>query len=257
MTAALRATWLVGWREFRQLVSTPLFWVMSGVFFIAASIVYLMLVLGFANAGFREENDISANITIAVIRDLFAILHFFLLVQAPLLTMRTLAEERRQGTLALVMTTPAGEWSIVLGKFAANAAALLLFLSFTLVFPLLTEWISEPEWPIVLSCYAALVLVACAYSAIGVFFSSLAESQVVAAVLTYVALFVLLVLSGISDAITNIEIIRLLEHATVLAHLEGFLVGNLSLADGAYFVLFTALFLFLAARVLESGRWRA
>ena len=254
--SALRHAWLVAGRELRQLLVTPLFWVLSGVFFLAASVAWVLLVAGFANKGFAATNDISSNITIAVVRDLFSILHFFLLVMAPLLTMRSLSEERARGTLALVMTTPCGEWPIVIGKFLANAGALVLFLCFTLVFPLLTEWISDPEWPIVASCTIALVLVVCAYTAIGLFFSSITESQVVAAVLTYVALFFLLMLSGVAQLAPNLEIMRMVEHATVISHLDGFLVGNIALVDGAYFVLVTALFLFLATRVLESARWR-
>lgn len=257
MSRFLRHTWLVAWRDFRFLVGTPLFWVLTGVFFLAGALVYVSLVIGFSDPALRAENDIKADVTIAVIHDLFYVLHFFLLVQVPLLTMRALAEERRQNTLALLMTTPAGEWSVVLGKFLANAGAMLVYLAVTLAFPVATELLSEPDWPVIVSCYAALALAIGAYVALGIFFSCLTDSQVIAAVLTYVALFVLLVFAGVADAFNIEGAVRLAEHLTLMAHVKGFLDGNVALVDVAYFAAFCFLFLFLAVRQLESLRWRS
>ncbi len=252
----LRHTARIARREFHQLVCTPLFWVLSGVFFLAAALVYIGLVIGFSNPAMRQENDISSDITLSVVRDLFWVIHYFLMVQAPMLTMRSIAEERRMGTLSLLQTTPAGEWSIALGKFVANTAALWLFIGCTLVFPILTEWISDPYWPVVLSCYAALLLSAAAYTALGIFFSSLTDSQVVAAVLGYVFLFGLIILSQLAESFSLANLILITKHLTVMSHIEGFLSGNVAVVDVAWFAIVAGLFLFLATRVLESARWR-
>ncbi|MBI5153653.1 ABC transporter permease subunit [Candidatus Poribacteria bacterium] len=257
MRESLRRTRLIAGREFRLLLGTPVFWVLAGVFFLAGSFVFIGLILGFSSDAFREENDLNADITVSVIHQLFYILHFFLLIQIPILTMRSLAEERRQRTLALLRTTTAGEWEIILGKFLANSAALLLYLTFTLVFPVITALISDPDWPVVAACYGALVLAIVAYVALGVFVSSLTDSQVIAAVLSYVALFSLIVLAGLADAFASPSLSLVSSHLTVLAHLEGFLEGNAGVADAAYFILFAFLFLFLGARQLESLRWRS
>lgn len=252
----LRQSRAVAAREMHQLLATPLFWVLSGVFFLAASLVYIGLVSGFSDPAMREENDISSDVTLSVVRQTFWVLHYFLMVQAPMLTMRAIAEERRQGTLSLLQTTCAGEWSIALGKFAANCGALCIFVVLTLAFPLLTAWISDPWWPVVGSCYAALLLAACAYTAVGIFFSSLTESQVVAAVLTYVTLFGLVVVGQLADAFSIANLTQITRHLTPMAHVDGFLEGNVATADVAYFVLFTVVFLFFTVRVLESARWR-
>ncbi len=252
----LRHTTRIARREFQQLVCTPLFWVLCGVFFLAAALVYVGLVIGFSNPALREENDMSSDVTLSLIRDLFWVIHYFLMVQAPMLTMRSIAEEKRMGTLGLLQTTPAGEWSIAVGKFVANTAALWVFIGCTLAFPLLTEWISDPYWPVVVSCYTALLLSAAAYTALGIFFSSLTDSQVVAAVLSYIFLFGLVIISQLADSFSIANLIVLTKHLTVMAHIEGFLAGNVSIVDAAWFAIVTAVFLFLSVRVLESSRWR-
>lgn len=257
MNGFLRQTMLVARREWRMLMTTPMFWVLSGVFFLLSALVFIGLVLGFADPEMRQQKDMSADVTIAVVQQLFWVLHYFLMMQAPLLTMRALAEERRLGTLNLLQTTPVGEWSIVLGKFVANAGALCAYMLVTLVFPLMIEWISDPDWPVILSCYAALLLSTCGYVAIGIFFSALTESQVIAAVLTYVALFALLILSTLSESFrTSYALTQLAQHLTLMAHVDGFLSGSIGAIHVAYFVLFSFAFLFCAVRMLESSRWR-
>lgn len=252
----LRQTRAVAGREFRQLLSTPLFWVLSGVFFAAASLVFVALLMAFSDPSMREANDISADVTVSVVRQLFWMLHYFLMIQAPMLTMRAFAEERRHGTLALLQTTAVGEWSLALGKFVANAAALCVFVAATFAFPLLTAWISDPWWPVVASCYAALLLSACAYTALGVFYSSLTESQVVAAVLTYATIFGLVLVSELAKAFSFVDLTAIARHLTLMAHVDGFLDGNVELVDAAYFAAFSFVFLYLSVRVLESARWR-
>jgi len=254
---ALRQTWQVFLREIRALLTTPMFWVMSGVFFLASAFVFVSLIVGFSDPQIRETQDINADVTVAVIRDLFYILHFFLMVQVPLLTMRAFSEERRTRTLALLQTTPVGEWPIVIGKFLANAGALSVYLAVTLIFPLWTEYISNPYWPVIISCYAALFLAIAAYVAMGLFFSAMTESQVVAGVLTYVVLFLLLIFTAILEIVPSAQLSLLAQHLTIQAHIESFLKGHVALVDVAYFAVFTFVFLFFAARQIESLRWRA
>ena len=260
MKDSLRQMGLVAGREFRQLLTTPLFWVLSGVFFLATALVYVALIVGFSYNFAGEPSALtngSTDVTIAVIHDLFYIVHYFLMIQIPLLTMRSMAEENKSNTLALLKTMPVGEWSIIFGKFLANTGAIALYLLITLIFPLVTELISDPHWPVIIACYLALLLAAAAYVATGIFFSSITESQVIAAVLTYVFLFFLLVFTAVADNISAPVISQLAAHLTVQAHIEGFLIGNVALPDVVYFTVFAWMFIFAAVRILESMRWRA
>ncbi len=256
MMQPIRATLAIMRRELGQLLGTPLFWVLAGVFFLATSMVYLSLLLGFIDDAIRESEGISVNVTIGIIEPICWTIHFFLLVQVPLLTMRTLAEERRQGTMNLLRTMPVGEWPVMMGKWLANSLALLGYLSVTLIFPLITSYLSDPEWPIIMASYTALAMVALAYTALGIFYSSLTDSQVVAAVLTFVTLFALLVFSQLADAFGSPSLSLLANHLTFMSQLSGFFKGNIASENLVYFLLFTFLFLFLGVRQLESLRWR-
>jgi len=257
MKQALRATFVVMQRDLGQLFGTPLLWVLAGVFFIATGMVYLSLLLGFVDDTIREAHDISINVTIGVIEPICWTIHFFLLVQVPLLTMRTIAEERRQGTMNLLRTMPVGDWPVIVGKWLANSLALIAYLAITLVFPIITSIISDPEWPVIIASYIALAMVIFAYSALGVFYSSLSESQVVAAVLTFVTLFAMLVFSQLADAFGSADLSLLANHLTFMSQLNGFFKGDIASENVVYFTLFTILFLFFGVRQMESLRWRS
>lgn len=256
MINAIRQWWLVTKRETHHFLVTPVFWVLGGVFFFISSIVFLGLIIGFSQPELREQNGQSSDITISVIQQLFWILHYFLLIQIPLLTMRSISEDRRQGTHRLLRTMPMGEWPLLLGKYTANCLVMSLYLALTLVFPLLVEWISEPYWPVIITCYAALFLSLFAYTAIGIFFSSLTDSQVVAAVLTYVFLFALIVFTSITDSLAIQPLMVLSKHLSSISHVESFLDGQISARDIMYYVVVSAAFLFFTARQLESMKWR-
>lgn len=252
-----RETWLVTKREASALLVAPLFYVLNGVFFLVGAFTFLALLNTFAIESFRNEADMSANVTQSVIRQTFYIVHFFLLVQVPLLTMRSYSEDRASGALDLLQTTTLGDWALLLGKFFGAFGALLGYLLLTLAFPIATAFVSDPEWPVVWSGFAALVLCAAAYAAIGTFFSSLTESQVVAAVLSYVTLFLFALSGAMKDFLRSPMVADAFRHFSVGEHLEAFLKGTVAPMNVAYFVLLTGLFLFLTARVLESRRWRA
>lgn len=252
----LRDTLRVARRETASYLVQPLFYVLSGVFFLLAAYVFLTLLITFANETFRTEAQMSINVTQGVIRQTFYVLHFFLLVQVPLLTMRSFAEERATGMLDLLQTTPLHDWALLLGKYLGCLMAMGFYLLLSLAFPLAVWFVGEPEWGVVISGFGALLLATSAYVAVGLFCSSLTESQVVAAVLGYVSLFGLMIGSTLRDVATSDTLADAARHFSVVWHLEELLRGSVAPMNVAYFVLLTALFLFLTARVLEARRWR-
>lgn len=256
MNQALKQWWLVTRREIHQLIVTPVFWVLSGVFFFIGSIIFLSLLILYSNPQAREDFNLSNDVTISVMEQLFFVLHYFLMIQIPLLTMRSIAEDRRTKVLNLLRTMPMGNWSYVLGKFSASIFVVGIYLLFTLAFPLLIEWISEPRWRTIFCCYLALFLTTIAYIAIGLFFSAITESQVIAAVLTYVFLFGLVIFTTLSESFVIQALVDLAKHLTSISHIEGLLKGQILLTDIAYFILVAVFFLFLSVRQIESLKWR-
>ncbi|MDX2177767.1 MAG: ABC transporter permease [Candidatus Sumerlaeia bacterium] len=257
MPRLLRDTLLVARREAAALVASPLLYVLCGVFFLLGAFVFLSLLVNFSQEAFQDRSGGYVNVTQSVVRQTFHAVHFFLIAQIPLLTMRGFAEDRANGMLDLLRTTPLGEWPLVLGKFLGAFAAMAFFVALTLAFPLAAEAVSNPEWSVVASGWLALLLASAAYIAIGMFCSALTESQVVAAVLSYVALLGLSLLSALGALTRGTAWEDAAKHFGASEHIEAFLRGELAPMHIAYFALLAWTFLFLAARVLESQRWRS
>ena len=134
------------------------------------------------------------SITQDVLQPLFGNLSIVMLLIMPLLTMRLLSEERRSGTAELLFTYPISDWDVVLGKYFATLTVFASMLAITMVYPLLLMRYVSPEWGTIFSAYLGLLLLGMAFVAMGLFFSSLSENQIVAAILTFgLALFFLII----------------------------------------------------------------
>ncbi len=249
-------------REIKAYLTSPLFYVLVGIVLLATSVLFLFLVSQFAHYSTPQGRQYAPpgfelNSTQFIINSAYYLIHFFLLFSLPILAMRLIAEERRTGTLELLVTNPVRDWGLLLGKYFAALAVVALILLLTLPYPLAVEWLGgEPEWSVVASCYLGLALVAGAYLAFGLFASALTESQVIAAILSYVGLFLFYVLGGLL-ANASSDLVRKLSAAFGIdTHFNAFTTGKIALLDMTYFILFAGFFLFLAAQVLGMRRWK-
>lgn len=172
-----------------------------------------------------------------------------LLLIIPLLTMRLLAEERRQGTLELLLTSPATEGAIVLAKFFASLTLVALMLALTVVCPLVLQWYGEPDWGPIYSGYLGLVLMSAALIAIGLAVSGLTANQIVAATVS-VAISVLLWMAAAFAAVLPHPFDAIVATLSLQARIAPLAGGALHLSDIGFFVVVTALGLFLAVRSL-------
>lgn len=249
----LRQWGLVFRREFSALLTMPLLYILCGIFFLLTSAVYLLTLLGFA----RGDDGMSVNITDSVVRPTFHALHFFLLVQIPLLTMRMVSEDRADGMLDLLQTTPIRDWAFLAGKFSAAVAAIGLYIALTAIYPVTTAILSDVEWPVAIGSLIALVLSSAAYLAIGLFFSATTDSQVVAAVLSYVVIFLFAFAQVFAEGSGIGVLMDAAMHFAVSEHVSMLLSGNIAPMNVVYFLALSFAFLFLTARVLEARRWRA
>jgi ABC-2 type transport system permease protein len=143
----------------------------------------------------------------------------------------------------------------VLGKWLASLTLCLLMFLGTLVFPAVLAYYGDPDWGVVFTSYLGLVGVAAAFCAAGLFASSLTDDQV-AAGLVGIVLLLPFWLVGRAEALLPEEWADTVRPLSVLVHLDSFNRGVLDSADIFYFVAFTAVFLFLTFRSLESRRWR-
>jgi ABC-2 type transport system permease protein len=196
------------------------------------------------------------NVTDAVLRPLFANLSVILLLVMPLVTMRLFAEERRSGTIELLLTYPVRDGAVLIGKYLAALTLYATMIAGTLAYPAIIVWIARAgvEWGPLLTGYIGLLLMGAMFLAVGLFASSLTENQIVAAVVTFGILLIFWIIGWTAEFATG-ALGVVLTHLSILEHNDTFAKGVLDTKDIIYYLNFTALALFLTLRSLESRRW--
>jgi ABC-2 type transport system permease protein len=178
-----------------------------------------------------------------------------LLVLVPLLTMRLLAEERRQGTLELLWTYPVRDLEIIAGKFLACLLVITLVILGTLAYPALLHAIYPVDPRPLLAGYLGLLLLAAACVACGLFITALTDSQLVAGAATYGVLLFFWILTW-NEAALSEGALRFLLPLSLFDRFQMFARGAIDTRDVSYLVLFTGAFLGFTFLALDSRRWR-
>jgi gliding motility-associated transport system permease protein len=177
---------------------------------------------------------------------------------APMLTMRLFAEEKRQGTMELLETSPLTSWQIITGKFFGAVAIYLLMIVAGLVnFALLWYYATTPpEWKPLATGVLALLLVGSCFIALGLFVSTLTRNQIVAGTLTFGLLLGIWILGWMDDPSAG-PVAKAFAYLGLLTHLEDLMKGVIDLKDLVFYLSFIGFGLFLAHQSVESQRWRA
>ena len=194
------------------------------------------------------------NINEFMIRPLFGNTAVILLFMLPMLTMRSFAEEKRSGTIELLLTSPLTDFQIILGKFLGAMALYTLMLSLTLVHIGVLFWYGEPEWAPVLSGYLGLLLMGGSFISIGLAISSMTKNQIVAGVSTFAVLLLFWIINWIGDA-SGTTTQSVLAYLSILEHFDDFSKGIIDTAHLTYYVSFITLGLFLTAKSMDMARW--
>lgn len=172
-----------------------------------------------------------------------------LLLLVPIVTMRLLAEERRAGTLELLLTAPVRESHLVLAKFLASMTVVLAMIALTGAYAVVLGLYGEPDWGPIYSGYLGLVLLTSTLVALGLMISALTSNQVVAAILTIGVSFMLWMIDTLAQMAPD-WLQRILISVSLLARFTPFATGALYTSDLAFFLVATLLALFLAVRAL-------
>ena len=242
----MRGTWIIFRREIRQYLVSPVAYLIAATFLILT--------------GFLFNNDLVASVTVKAASPAVvpAFLSFALVFFAPILTMRALAEENREGTLELLLTAPVKDSDIVLGKFLGAWFYYSVLLAITLIYQIILITITQPDLGHAASAYIGIWLYGGATLAVGLFFSSITENQVVAAFLSIAALLILYLGGLAGQIVANLELARLLNALTLQGHFVGsFAYGLVRAEDVVYYAGLIAIMLFMTIHAVESHRWRA
>ncbi len=246
-------------KEIRLYFSSPIAYVILTIFTLISGYFFYSIFAFFNLVSMQAAmNPMMArdlNVTDGVLRPLFQNVSVIMLLLMPLLTMRLFAEEKRSGTIELLLTYPVRDGEVLLGKYAAALALFALMLGLTLLYPGMVTYFAPMEPGPVLTGYLGLFLLGAAFLALGILASSLTENQVVAAVGTFGALLIFWVLGWTTD-FAGPRLSAILAHLSVLDHFENFAKGVVDTRDVIYYLNFALLCLFLTLRSLESKRWR-
>lgn len=228
------------------------FLLIAGFFFWANVSLMSLISLQAANNPMISQR---INVTDIVIRPLVQNMSIVLLFLIPLITMRIFSEEKKSGSMELMLTYPITDLGVLTGKFLAAVVVLVIMLSGTITFPIMLLLLDQPDMGTLLCGYLGLLLMGTAFLAMGVFFSSLTENQIIAAVVSFGAALLCWIMSW-SSSFASENMGNVLRQLSILEHLDTFHKGIISVSDVSFFVLFAAFFLFLTIRSLESYRWR-
>ncbi len=192
----------------------------------------------------------------ATLRDVFFWTPWFLTVIVPAITMRSISEEYRSGTIEKLMTAPLSDGQMVLGKYLASVLFYIIMLVPTLIYLVLMEAYGSPDWGASLTAYLGLVLIGLAFTAFGLFASSLTSNQIVAWILGWVPLLLFACVAYFVARQVEGELRLVFQQVNVIQRFDEFSRGLITSDGVVFFLAVSVLFLFLTVKVVESRRWR-
>jgi ABC-2 type transport system permease protein len=251
--------WPIFKKEMRLYFTSPVAWVIITMFLLIAGYffysIFAFYTLASMQSAMNPQMARELNVTDSVLRPLFSNVSVILLLLMPLLTMRLFAEERRSGTIELLLTYPVRDGAVLIGKYVAALALYAIMLALTLLYPGILFYFTRVEWGPLLTGYLGLLLMGATFLAIGIFASSLTENQIVAAITTFGTLLLLWVVGWSAEYVGG-SWGRVLSHLSILEHFDTFARGVLDTKDVIFYVDVTIVALFLTLRSLEARRWK-
>jgi len=255
----LRNIWIICQKELRSYFVSPVAYILIiiyaalfGFFFwnmVGAFIYYSM------EAQMRGEM-FPMNVNDQVIRGLFGNINVINLLLIPLMTMRLFAEEKRNGTIELLATSPVRDGEVIFGKWLASVILYAVMLVFTCMNFLFLFKYGNPDWKPMAVSLLGVLLQAAALLAIGLFISTLTKNQIIAGTVTFGVCLLIFVLGWVGEYNFS-ALARVSTYLSTTTHMQSFLKGVIDTKDAIYYVSAIFLGLFLTARSLESLRWRA
>lgn len=280
----MRNAQAIAWREVRSYFTSPLAYVVIGVFLALSGYIFWAHLWRFSELCLRYGNSpyyaSMLNVNDMVIRPLFGTLGIILLLMIPVLTMRLLAEERKTGTAELLFTCPVTSGEVVLGKFLGAAFLLLVMLGVTMIYPLLISATGGgPDLTPAYVGYLGVLLLGLSFLAIGLLISAMTENQIVAAVGSFGVLLLLFIVDWMAESatVTLASVMNtlslglwekvglglggptlgsVLTHLSISGHSKDFYKGILDTEHLIFYLSTIFLGLFLTQRVVESQKWR-
>ncbi len=248
--------WTIARRDFRAYFTSPIAYIVIALFLFIMGWMFFNNLSYFMSQSMQFQSmGKSPSIADGVVRPLYGNMNVVLLFMVPFVTMRLFAEEKKQHTIELLMTSPVTLTDIILGKFFSAFLLVLVMLLGTLVYPAVLFLTGNPDRGPIIGSYVGTCLLACSYISLGVLFSALTENQIVAGALTFAITLFFWLISWASQSAGPV-VGDLLQYLSLIGHYANFSQGVLNTSDVIYYLSFTGISLFLTHRALDSFRWR-
>ncbi|MDX2180275.1 MAG: ABC transporter permease subunit [Bryobacteraceae bacterium] len=254
----MKNVWVICQKELKSYFASPIAYLLMAMFAVIFGFFFWNVVGYFVIIGMQQQmgRGMPMNVNEMVIRPLLQNVSVIGLFLIPLITMRLFAEEKRSGTIELLLTSPLTDFQILFGKWLAamlmySAMLLVAGLNFVFIFAY-----GQPDWRPMLVGFLGLLLQAGGLLAIGTFISTLTKNQIIAGGATFGVCLLLWVMEWVTGYETA-EWAKVMGYLSVVSHFESFAKGVIDSKDIVFYVSVIFFGLFLTARSLESLRWRA
>jgi len=243
-------------RELNAYFVSPIAYVMIGFFLLLFGYFYSVPLYYFVQQSAQMgQNPGPMNMNQQLIGPTLMNTTVIMLFFFPLLTMRTYSEEKRSGTMELLLTSPVKDVEIILGKFLGALLLYIAMIALTVVHIAILFYFSDPEWKPIVTAYLGLILMASCFLSVGMFISSLTKNQIVAAMATFAVFLMLWVISWIGTFFGPTTQ-AVLQYLSLTGHFDDFAKGIIDTKHVIYYLSFMISGLFLTAKSVDSERWR-
>jgi len=245
-------------KELRSYFASPIAYVTIGFFALLYGYFYAVGLAFFVRQSMQMGQfggGQSVNINQMMIRNVVQNVTILVLFLMPMVTMRTYAEEKRSGTIELLLTSPLTDFQIILGKFLGALALWAVMLAVSLIHMGILFIYGNPEWKPIATAYLGLLLFGACFISVGLFISSLTKNQIVAGMVTFAVFLFLWIINWIGS-FSGPTVNSLTEYLSVINHFDDFSKGIIDTTHLIYYFSVITFGLFMTARSVDSERWR-
>jgi len=243
-------------KELKSYFSTPIAYIVIGFFALLFGYFFYAMLVIFNQQSLQFGGEGGAmDINQQLIRPLFLNASVILLFVLPLITMRTYSEEKRSGTIELLLTSPVSDLEIIIGKFLGAMALYAAMLGITLIHVALLFSYGNPEWKVVVTGYAGLLLMGGSFISVGLLISSMTKNQIVSGMVTFAVFLLLWVINWIAS-FTGPTTQSVLNYLSITDHFDDFTRGILDTKHLIYYFSVMSFGLFLTSRSVDTERWK-
>src|SRR3982751_1160359 len=247
-------------KELKSYFASPIAYIVIGLWallygYFFAAILHFFVQQSLQMSQFGMQGPQSMNVNQQLIRPLLQNVLILILFLMPMVTMRAYSEEKRSGTIELLLTSPLTDVQIILGKFLGAMTLYAAMLSVTLIHMAILFIFANPEWKPIATGYLGLLMMGGCFLSLGLFISSLTKNQIVAAMATFAVFLMLWVINWISTFVGPTTQ-TVLQYLSLTDHFDDFAKGIIDTKHVIYYLSFMAFGLFLTAKSVDSERWR-